>query len=213
MPISGPGLTPEELDELKAARLLALQHRADGQGWSTHDAMPFWDAWRSASPVLYNLFEDTLYCFPLGLVLDAQYEQVWLLSGATDEYPPFLCGVYDSVPDGSRPDVRLYDSGLSHYETDEGTYNLHKFEVEKFDGLDVFNAWFVIGFHNNDVASFPLYGFTTDITAQEQMLFGRPRSITFASSADWTAGAVPETLTGQAWAVESIALTPGIRFV
>ena len=149
----------------------------------------------------------------MGLLSNAQYEQIWLLSGATDEYPPLLMGIYDSLPDLSRPDNLLYDSSLTHIETNEGTYNLHKFEIAKMEGLDLPNAWLVLGYHNNPVSNFPLYGYITDTTAQEQMLFGRPRSITFASSAEWTSGPVPQSLGGSAWAVESIALTPGLRLV
>ena len=213
MSISPPGLTPEQVDELKYARLLALDHSVRRQGWVPLSDMPFWSSWLQDGETLYTMVEDTLYCFPLGLLMNADYEEIWILSGPFDDYPPLLMGIYDSVPQQNRPGVRLYSSGLTHYETDEGSYNLHKFQIDKMDNINVPNAWLVLGFHNNPTPAFVLYSHSVITISQEHQLIRTGQSFLFTSTQDWTAGEVPESLDDVTWGRSPIGLVPGLVLV
>ena len=213
MSISPPGLTPQQVDELKYSRLIALDYMARTQGWTQLSGMPFWSSWLQEGETLYTLFEDTLYCFPLGLLLNANYGEIWILSGQTEDYPPFLMGIYDSVPGENRPGARLHSSGLTHYETDEGSYNLHKFRIDPLENLSVPNAWLVMGYHNNPVANFILYAHSIITISQEHQLIRTGQSFYYQSTAEWTAGEVPESLDDSVWARSPIALVPGLVLI
>ena len=213
MSISPPGLTPEQVDELKYARLLALDHSVRRQGWVPLSDMPFWSSWLQGTEQLYTMVEDTLYCFSLGLLMNANYEEIWLLSGQTDEYPPLLMGIYDSIPQQNRPGIRIYSSGLTHYETDEGSYNIHKFQIDKMDNINLPDAWLVLGFHNQEVQNFILYSHGIITIPQEQQLFRTGQSFYFTSTQDWTSGEVPESLEDNTWGRSPISLIPGLVLV
>ena len=210
MSISAPGLSPEQVDELKYARLFAVDFIARNQGWTGLSGMPFWSAWLQDGESLYTMLEDTLYCFPLGLLIDANYDQIWILSGAIDDYPNMLMGIYDNVIDEDRPGTRLYESGLTHVETIEGTYNLHMFNINPLDNLILPESWLVLGFHNQPVSAFVLYGHSIITVSQEQRLIRMGLSFAYQSTNDWTSGPVPESFDDTAWARTPIGLVPGI---
>lgn len=212
MSISPRGLSPREIDDLKYARLTAIQWRADGQGWSGLDAAPYYQKWIGQDVFLQSMTEDLLYCFPMGLILQADWKQLDWLCGPIDEFPPLLMGIYDSIPDGSRPGVRVYSSGLTEIQVVEGIYNLVSWEIEQTENLDLVQAWAVFGFHNNPVAAMSLWTLQTLYGSNERPLQKRPSSFLFNSSADWTAGEVPEDLGSATWTQTTLGWIPGLVF-
>ena len=210
MSISAPGLSPEEVSDIKFSRLLALDFIARSQGWTQLTGMPFWNSWLQDGETLYTMVEDSLYCFPLGMLWNANWNQIWILSGRTDEYPNMLMGIYDSVEGEDRPGIRLHASGLTHIETDEGSFNLHKFTIDPIEGLELINAWLVLGFHNQETANFILYTHSVITIPQEQQIFRNPLSFYYPNTGAWSEGEVPESLVEGFGARTPINLVPGI---